>query len=509
MDIVPELHSFYSRAGMPFLRHKIEQKSPIRIVIFGNSVTIQNGWRTLAFKWLCQRFPEVSFTELVEGPGGMNLGGALNLLDKKVLQHKPDLVFIEKTSGSVKLQPPYLESITEQIIRRIRVSNPECEICFLHAFLPMYIHNHETTVTNLILPIEKILEYYGVPSINFAQHIYTLYQDSKIILDRNHYLQLLETGETKDSLKERVWFSLDGVHTIHGSGDQLYTDVFQTGFTSILNVSNNTLQRDFPERLASTNLELPLAKIIGDLPDDTIEIMGYSGLRGPFPSLSRFKNLQYLVCPGNDCQARFPDIHENLQLKVVDLATCQLHGPLPDLRPLQNLQNLHIPQNNLEGSLEHLAECRNLEDLMVNKNNFSGSFPELKDCTKLKNLRLIENAFSGTLPDLSKMVNLQAFACRENHFTGYSSGSFQLPSLLVVNFCKNQFSPDVIEEMLFDLTVSLRKRSNGMVQVSMNGYSHFTAASIKYIKQLKQAGWRLSHGSIRSVTEQHEDFCSK
>lgn len=91
---IRELHA---RGGWPSFFSKLAwEESPVTVAFLGGSVTRKpDCWRPQVMELLRRRYPAVAFTEINASVGGTgSLFGAFRV-EQDVIQHRPDLVFIE------------------------------------------------------------------------------------------------------------------------------------------------------------------------------------------------------------------------------------------------------------------------------------------------------------------------------------------------------------------------------------------------------------------------------
>ncbi|WDE97201.1 GDSL-type esterase/lipase family protein [Lentisphaera profundi] len=110
------------------------------IVTFGTSLTAVGAWVGQLQVVLNQQFPGQA--KVVNGAqGGANSSWGKGALDKKVLAHKPDTVFIEFAINDAverrKVSVEKAQENLEDMIRRILKQNPQCEIILMTMNVPV------------------------------------------------------------------------------------------------------------------------------------------------------------------------------------------------------------------------------------------------------------------------------------------------------------------------------------------------------------------------------------
>jgi len=216
------------RQGLGRVATMLRQRA-CRIAYVGNSVTAQrDGYVPYLHahlgSWTAQ--PHHAFQVGLSGMGSM---GCLFTLDPLVLSRKPDLCFIECTTGDSGSRPP-LEIIgpaIEGFVRKLRAIG--CECCILHGY------RADRTVDDfrpIIARYERVADHYGIPSIHLGRAIHIG----------------LASGEWS---LEKLF--LDGIHTTTDGGRVMATLVARA-LEAILSASST----DTPPlgiRLHSDNLE--------------------------------------------------------------------------------------------------------------------------------------------------------------------------------------------------------------------------------------------------------------
>jgi hypothetical protein len=133
------------------------------------------------------------------GLSGMGSMGCLFTLDALVLGRKPDLCFIECTTGDSGSRPPLntIGPAIEGLVRKLRAIG--CECCILHAY-----RADRTTedFQQIIDCYERVADHYGIPSVHLGRAI--------------------ELGLTSGEWSLEQLF-LDGIHTTAEGGRALAT----------------------------------------------------------------------------------------------------------------------------------------------------------------------------------------------------------------------------------------------------------------------------------------------
>jgi hypothetical protein len=139
-----------------------------RIAYVGNSVTSQRdgyvrGLHAHLGTWTAQ-----PHHALQVGLSGMGSMGCLFTLDSFVLNRKPDLCFIECTTGDSGSRPPLeiIGPVIEGLVRKLSAIG--CQCCILHAY------RADRTVEDfqpIIDRYERVADHYGIPSIHLGRAV--------------------------------------------------------------------------------------------------------------------------------------------------------------------------------------------------------------------------------------------------------------------------------------------------------------------------------------------------
>lgn len=229
-------HSVRERDGLPSVFQKLKQGKELRIAYFGGSITAANGWRPLTTRWFSKQFPQNKIHEINAAIGGTGSDLGAFRLKRDVLDHKPDLVFIEFAVNDGGRKPEDIWESMEGIVRQIWLNNPETEICFVYTFRVGY----EKDLRKGVCPraasaMEMLADHYGIPSINVALKIVELESAGKLIFK----------ADTPAANEKVIRFSKDGVHPLT-RGHEIYTEVISD---AILSFQNSKKKGDHSEKM--------------------------------------------------------------------------------------------------------------------------------------------------------------------------------------------------------------------------------------------------------------------
>lgn len=121
-EINPAMASFFQR---------LRAGDKLTIVTYGTSVTKYGAWVDLMQKWFEAKYPG-QVTIINSGGPGQNSTWGLANVQTQVVDHKPDLVFLEFAINDAherfKLSPETARQNLEKIIAAIRQANPNAAI---------------------------------------------------------------------------------------------------------------------------------------------------------------------------------------------------------------------------------------------------------------------------------------------------------------------------------------------------------------------------------------------
>ena len=208
------------RKGVPNFLEKALRGDSIKVAYFGGSITAQNGWRVYSLDWFKQRFPKARFSEINAAIGGTGSDfGAFRIHDQ-VLKFKPDLVFVEFAVNDGSTAPEKIVRSMEGIVRQIWSQNEGTDICFIYTIKEDFLQTErDGQLPTSVKIMEKVANYYGIPSINFG------FEVSEMVTNK----QLIFTGSANELQGNKV-FSPDGVHPYTETGHQIYFEALKRSF---------------------------------------------------------------------------------------------------------------------------------------------------------------------------------------------------------------------------------------------------------------------------------------
>ena len=134
---------------LPKTLSKLENKEPLNIVFFGDSITVgANSSGFVGAKPKVPRFSDMMVDALKEqygyeditfkntAVGGQNTAWGANTVQNNVIKHKPDLLVLAFGMNDASTPPQTYKAQIQQIIDSVLADNPNCEVILVATMLP-------------------------------------------------------------------------------------------------------------------------------------------------------------------------------------------------------------------------------------------------------------------------------------------------------------------------------------------------------------------------------------
>ncbi|MDH7463177.1 SGNH/GDSL hydrolase family protein [Chitinophagaceae bacterium 26-R-25] len=209
------------RKGLPNFFEKIREGKQIKIGYLGGSITeAVGGWREQSLQKLQERYPAATFTGINAGVGGTGSDLGVFRVQKDVIDHEPDLVFVEFAVNDAGLPPKTIQKAMEGIVRKIWRFNKHTDICFVYTMMEQMVDTLKTgSLWPSMLAMEQIAEHYGIPSVMFAKPVMDLYNSGHLVFTGN-----------AEKMDDKIVFSRDRVHPYPTTGHRIYTEALMKFF---------------------------------------------------------------------------------------------------------------------------------------------------------------------------------------------------------------------------------------------------------------------------------------
>lgn len=209
-----------TRGGIGNVLSKLNAGKDVKIAYFGGSITAANGWRPKTLEWFKKTWPQAKISEINAAIGGTGSDLSVYRNTQDVLQHKPDLVFVEFAVNDAGASPENIWRGMEGIVRQTWKANPETDICFVYTFA----RGQENDLKNGNFPrsssaMEALADYYNIPSISVAFKMNQMLQEGKMWIVPEKDAE----GKDRPTPEGVLLFSTDGVHPLDGA-HQVYAE---------------------------------------------------------------------------------------------------------------------------------------------------------------------------------------------------------------------------------------------------------------------------------------------
>ncbi len=240
------------RGGLPNVFQKWSTTQEVRVAYLGGSITAQNGWRPKTLAWFNQQHPTSKSVEINAAIGGTGSDLGVFRLKQDVLDHKPDLLFVEFAVNDGGAPTDRILKAMEGIVRQTWKANPRTDICFVYTLTEGMLSDLDAgKFPHAASVMEQIADHYGIPSIHFGVEVARLHREGKLIFSGQ------ATKEDADRMAQQgqVLFSPDGVHPYEATGHELYLQAVERGFAQIEKVSTSPGPHELPKPLRADNWE--------------------------------------------------------------------------------------------------------------------------------------------------------------------------------------------------------------------------------------------------------------
>ena len=212
--------ALHIRSGLP---HVASEPAQLRVAYLGGSITAaSDGWRTLTTQRLRSRLSNTNISEISAGlPGtGSDLGACR--IQRDVLRHHPDLLFVEFAVNDTNTPVDRIERTMEGIVRQTWRANPNTDIVFVYTVsTPGLPDLHAGRFPPAAQAMERVAEHYEIPSIHFGIEVARRVTNGEIDF---------KNPAAPDDPRT---FSLDGVHP-SSSGHRIYAETLERALGDIL-----------------------------------------------------------------------------------------------------------------------------------------------------------------------------------------------------------------------------------------------------------------------------------
>src|SRR5687767_15957656 len=110
---------FSPRGGLPNFFAKVNAVKPVKIAFLGGSITrAGNGYRDQILNWFKAQYPPIQFEEIMAAVSGTGSDFGACRVKEHVIDHQPDLVFIEFAVNDNRMLMQLVRETMEGIVRQ-------------------------------------------------------------------------------------------------------------------------------------------------------------------------------------------------------------------------------------------------------------------------------------------------------------------------------------------------------------------------------------------------------
>jgi len=209
------------RDGLPNVFKKLEAGQNVKIAYLGGSITAQPGWRPFTLSWFKEQYPQAKVEEINAAIGGTGSGLGVFRLQYDVIQHHPDLLFVEFAVNDGGQPPHSIHCSMEGIVRQTWKANPEADICYVYTLTEGMLQDLQSgKFPRAASAMEELADHYGIPSIHMGVEVARLEKEGRVLFKAKKP----ETEEEKAAPEDKIIFSSDGVHPHPETGHKLYLE---------------------------------------------------------------------------------------------------------------------------------------------------------------------------------------------------------------------------------------------------------------------------------------------
>ena len=245
------------RSGLPNFLAKVNAGKLVKVAYLGGSITAAPGWRVKSREWLQKIYPKAEFEEIHAAIGGTGSDLGVFRLERDVLRHQPDLLFVEFAVNDGGASPERIHKAMEGIVRQTWRANPKTDICYVYTLTQRFLGDLQSgKMPRAASAMEELADHYGIPSIHFGVEVARLEKAGKIIF---------KAPKPKDWSAKPMVFSSDGVHPHVQTGHELYLLSIARSWPKILRASQKPAAHELGKPLRADNWEK--AKMVSIVPE--------------------------------------------------------------------------------------------------------------------------------------------------------------------------------------------------------------------------------------------------
>ena len=225
---------FSRRGGLPNFFAKVKAGKPVKIAFLGGSITrAGNGYRDQILQWCRNQYPAADFGEIMAAVSGTGSDFGACRVRQQVIDHHPDLVFIEFAVNDNRMLMQFVRETMEGIVRQIWKKNKRTDICFIYTFSAENLSLLQKGIFPAsVSAMETIADAYQIPSIHMGLEVIARIQQGNLLM-----------AGKRDTVSAIPLFSIDGVHPLPETGHTLYTQVLSRNLLLLQDKSGKSRHR--------------------------------------------------------------------------------------------------------------------------------------------------------------------------------------------------------------------------------------------------------------------------
>lgn len=240
------------RAGLSNVFARLEAGKEVRIGYLGGSITAQEGWRPKTLAWFQKSYPEAKVSQINAAIGGTGSDLGVFRLQQDVLDHRPDLIFVEFAVNDGGASPQQIYQCMEGIVRQTWKTLPNCDICYVYTLVAgMAPTLQDGKFPRAASAMENVAGHYGIPSIHMGLEVARMAKQGRLIFQG----KLPKTGAEKQALGDKIVFSPDNVHPFPETGHELYLQAIVRSVPAIRAASKTPGPHTLSAPLVADNYE--------------------------------------------------------------------------------------------------------------------------------------------------------------------------------------------------------------------------------------------------------------
>lgn len=246
------------RNGLPNFLAKVEAGDAVKVAYLGGSITAAPGWRIQSLEWFQRKYPNAKFEEIHAAIGGTGSDLGVFRLERDVLRHKPDLLFVEFAVNDGGAPPERIHKAMEGIVRQTWGANPDTDICYVYTLTEKMLPDlHAGKMPRAASAMEELADQYGIPSIHLGVEVARLEVAGELVF---------KAPRPKDIATARpMVFSSDGVHPHVQTGHQLYVEAIARSWPKIASASGKAQPHHLGKPLRADHWQM--ARLVSIRPD--------------------------------------------------------------------------------------------------------------------------------------------------------------------------------------------------------------------------------------------------